>query len=420
VHVKGLGVVALAVTLVTLSASCGGGGEANPTPSDVEADPSDVEEVLASALRAVAPAGEIGHLEVTEENLLGGKAWIQEIWLDADNERFRWEERLAEGDEPLLSVTVGERWRVADYTAAELSPPVFAYAVERDEWTSRGIDNFAYFGAEHLRYLAEAQKRRLIGETLANGRETVTLQGELVRDWMPETVIVMTMDLDKATLLPVELRQKHVESDGTQMETDVLRFQWDAVSPDELSPGFFSPDALLAAQSPVHKTLAEMSELGFNLYWLGEKYEDPKGQLDLYLWNVQDEWDVDDVARWPRLVYASETLGLTVVTIREGPANRAQFEPRVEVTGPWIVPGPGGAPVELYPETQEEQVTVQGQPATLNTARLSATNEVTHRWLAVILGETIIELHVEEEGPFESKEAILALAEDLAPVPQEQ
>ena len=269
------------------------------------------------------------------------------------------------------------------------------------------------------RFSGSLVDRRLVGETIVEGQAAVTVEGKLVREWMRGTVIVMTLDLDKATLLPVELRERYIEPDGSQMETSILRFHWDTVLPDELRAEFFSPDALFTAYSPVHKTLAEMSELGFTPYWLGDKYEDPKGQLDLYPWDVQDERDVDGIARWPRLVYASEDAGLTVVTIREGPASRARFEPRVEVTGPWIVPGPGGAPTEAYPQVHEERVTVQGQPATLNTARLSVNNEVTHRWLVVTLGETVIELHIEEEGPFESKEAILALAQALVPVPEQ-
>jgi len=398
-----------------LGAACSGGGEE-------EDGLPDVKEMVAGALRAVAPPGEIGHLEVTQENLLGGKAWVQEIWLDADGERFRREERLAEEDERLLSVTAGEQWRAATYEAYKAdagSSPVSIDAVDREEWAERGVDNFAYFGVEHLRSLAEAQDRRLVGETIVEGQAAVTVEGKLVREWMRGTVIVMTLDLDKATLLPVELRERYIEPDGSQMATSILRFHWDTVLPDELRAEFFSPDALFTAYSPVHKTLAEMSELGFTPYWLGDKYEDPKGQLDLYPWDVQDERDVDGIARWPRLVYASEDAGLTVVTIREGPASRARFEPRVEVTGPWIVPGPGGAPTEAYPQVHEERVTVQGRPATLNTARLSVNNEVTHRWLVVTLGETIIELHVEEEGPFESKEAILALAQALVPVPEQ-
>ena len=67
----GLGAVTAALVLV-LGTACGGGGEE-------EDGLPDVEEVVAGALRAVAPPGEIGHLEVTQENLLGGKAWVQEI-----------------------------------------------------------------------------------------------------------------------------------------------------------------------------------------------------------------------------------------------------------------------------------------------------------------------------------------------------
>jgi len=55
-----------------LGAACSGGGEE-------EDGLPDVKEMVAGALRAVAPPGEIGHLEVTQENLLGGKAWVQEI-----------------------------------------------------------------------------------------------------------------------------------------------------------------------------------------------------------------------------------------------------------------------------------------------------------------------------------------------------
>jgi len=71
---------------------------------------------------------------------------------------------------------------------------------------------------------------------------------------------------------------------------------------------------------------------------------------------------------------------------------------------------------------------VQGQPATLysETDDLSPTYEVTYRWLVVTLGETAIELYPvpmsedgEETNPLNDTEALIALAEDLVPVPDE-
>jgi hypothetical protein len=82
--------------------------------------------------------------------------------------------------------------------------------------------------------------------------------------------------------------------------------------------------------------------------------------------------------------------------------------------------GPNAGPIEW------EQVTVQGRPAVLysRTDNLSPTYEVTYRWLVVTLGETGIELYpvpMSEEGketnPLDDDEAIVALAEDLVPVP---
>lgn len=222
--------------------------------------------------------------------------------------------------------------------------------------------------------------------------------------------MVVTVELDKATLLPVQLRSKMVEPDGTEREeySGPPQFEWDTISPDDLPPDFFSPDALFALYSPVHEKLTEASKLDLRLYWLGEEYGGAaEGQIDLYLWDV----DTDRVS-WPELRYASETLrgGEEVVAIRQGPASRAQLGPPPEMTGP----------------IQQEQVRVQGQPAVLylKTERLSPTYEVTYRWLVLTLGETTIELYpipMSEEGqeinPLNDNEALVALAEALVPVP---
>jgi hypothetical protein len=216
----------------------------------------------------------------------------------------------------------------------------------------------------------------------------------------------------------VQFRSSTVDPYGT--EGDVLSlagFEWEAVSPDDLPSDFFSPDALFAAHSTAPEKLAEAAKLDFDLYWLGEKYESAAGgHLDLYLWDVN--WDVDaDPEDWPQLHYATEAMGgRGALIIREAPAGQAQFGPPREMSGP------NAGPIEW------EQVTVQGQPATLysRTDIFSPTYEVTYRWLVLTLGETVIELYpvpMSEEGreinPLNNTEALVALAEDLAPVPDE-
>ncbi len=388
--------------------ACGGGD------GGAEVDLSDVDQVVAGALEAVSPGGKVGYLKAKTEAWELGGAGVQEAWVDADNGRFRTEYREADGEEEWLLVTVGEDWRVATYQSDAESFPIHITAVDREEVAEQGIDNLAYLGVAYLGYLAGGEEKRIVGESTVDGQPVVSVEAKWFMepggDWPEGTATVITVELDKATLLPVQLRSKIVEPDGTETEeySGPSQFEWDTVSPDDLPPDFFSPDALFALYSPVDEKLAEASKLDFDLYWLGEKYEGAaQGQLDLYLWDVRTER-----VSWPELRYASETLGGggEVVIIRQGPAGRAQFGPPPERTGP----------------IQREQVTVQGQPATLyfKTDRLSPTYEVTYHWLVLTLGDTTIELYpipMSEEGqeinPLNDNEALVPLAEALLPIP---
>jgi len=415
--VRNLGVAGLAVAAVALAAassgSCGGSGG--------EVDLSDVDEVTAGALRAVSPPAEVGHL--TWEWREGDERWAQETWVDADNGRFRTENRPGEsGEEGSFHVIVGEKWRIATYQSDVESYPVRISAVDREEAVAGGLDNLAYLGDEYLRFVAWADERRVVGESTADGREVVVVEAKRVMDgdWQAGTVMVATIELDKATLLPVGLRSRIVEPDGKETEAYSGQSEWEAVPPDDLPPDFFSPDALFALYSPVREILEETGELGYDLYWLGEKYEDvAEGELDLYLWGV----DIEGAA-WASLRYASETLGGggEVVIIREGQVGQAQFGPLGDLQGPGGLQTPKAGPIE------SQQVTVQGEPATLysRTDIFSPTYEVTYRWLVVTLGETTIELYPvpiseegQEENPLNDTEALIALAQGLVPVPDE-
>ena len=396
--VKNLGVTAFAVALVTaVSVSCGEG--------EGDGDLLDVDQVVADALRAVSPAGKVGHLVSSYESQ------VQESWIDADNGRFRSESRSGEGEAGWFTVTVGEDWRTATYQSDEESFPVHITAVDRSEAAARGVDNLAYYGSAYLSFLAWADERRVVGEDTVDGQEVVVVETKRAMDgdWQAGTVLVTTVELDKGSLLPVGSRSKIVEPDGKETVEHSIgsQFEWEPVSPDDLSADFFSPDALFALYGPVDERLAEAGKLGFDLYWLGEKFEGvAEGQLDLYLSGVDTETEA-----LPELRYTSETLGgRDIVIIREAPLGQAQLGPPPEMTGP----------------IQQEQVTVQGQSATFysQTNRLSPTYEVTYRWLVLTLGETAIELYpipMSEEGreinPLNNTEALIAVAEALVPVP---
>jgi hypothetical protein len=407
--VKSLGVLLLLIALVTgLGAACGGGGG--------EVDLSDADEVAAGALRAVSPPGQVGHLK-WEESAAGLGTPLAEAWIDADNGRFRVEHRSAEGEEGSFTVGVGEKWRTAAYMASGDDPRPFSYiaAVDREEWAARGIDNLAYLCAAYLDGLASAGEKRVVGESTADGREVVVLEAKQPTDAQkgPGWMFVATVELDKATLLPVQFRSRTVDPYGTEGEVlSLAGFEWEAVSPDDLPSDFFSPDALFAEYSTAREELAEASKLGFELYWLGERYQGAAGgQLDLYLATV--EWDMEaDPEDWPELHYASEAIRGGAVIIREGPVGQAQFGPGSEVRGP----------------IEQEEVAVLGQPATLYVAidRLYCAHEMTYRWLVLTLGETAIELHPtpvcdegQENNPLNNTEVLVGLAEDLAPVPDE-
>jgi hypothetical protein len=407
--VRNLGLVALALAVVAgFGASCGGGGGG--------VDLSDVDEVMAGALRAVSSPGQVGHLK-WEESAAGLGTPLGEAWIDADNGRFRLEHRSVEGEGSSSTVAAGEEWRIAYYMASGDDSRPFCYitAVDREEMAARGMDNLAYVGAAYLSRLAWAGERRVVGESTADGREVVVLEAKQPThaEKGPGWMFVATVELDKATLLPVQFRSSTVDPYGTEGEVlSLAGFEWEAVSPDDLPSDFFSPDALFAEYSTAREELAEASKLGFELYWLGERYQGAAGgQLDLYLATV--EWDMEaDPEDWPQLHYASEAMRGGGLIIREGPVGQAQLGPGSEVMGP----------------IEQEEVAVSGQPAIIysHIDRLYSSSEANYRWLVFTRGETVIELHPmpmsEEEreiNPFNNTEALIGLAEALAPVPDE-
>lgn len=429
--VKSIG-IAVAVLVVSAGGglACGGGGRG-------EVDLSDVDEVVAGAVQAVSRSGDVFHAEaVWREGQ--SRAEVQEVWLDADKGRFRRERRIERAGETTdFEVVVGADWTTTSYES--FSNSVYTHTMtppERAEGAEAGIDNFAYLGVEYLPILIGSGEKRVVGESTVEGRPVVSVEAEWFMepggDWPEGVTYAMNVELDKSTLLPVQVGTKLIAPDGEEQSYGPFTFEvTEYVSPEDLPPDFFSPQAVeelaVTLDEELAQAQAQAQAAGFALYWPGERYQ-AEELPELTFDGVR----VDEKTVEVSLGYATEVAGFDLddtVVIKQGPVGQTEFEP------PHVRFG-------VAPEEGEEEVMVQDGEAVLYVSAeppvagpcvmeeegvpctpVVADVPAYHR-LVLTLGNTMIQVEArarpqeeEDRNPFNNREALLAVAEALGPVP---
>jgi hypothetical protein len=248
----GIAVAILMVAAVGGLACDGGGG-------GVEVDLSDVDAVVAGHLEALSEPGKVFHAKaVWQQPEREGRAEVEEVWLDMDNGRFRGERRIErEGEE------TGDFWLVAgadlvmtSYKSSSNS--VSTHAWTPDEWAEgaeTGVDNFAYLGLEYLSILISSDEKWVVGESTVEGQPVVSVEAEWSwepgGEWPEGVTYALTVDLDKSTLLPVQVQSKVIEPESAEGSYGPSKYEIvEYVSPEDLPADFFSPQAVEALVVP--------------------------------------------------------------------------------------------------------------------------------------------------------------------------
>ncbi len=236
--VRNLGVMVLTMAVV---AGLGGGcGESEPEEPLVASD-----ELRAQIVEAVSPVGMIFHAKMkfvsADES---SPTEVVEVWIDGANKRARRENRVH--GEPIVEV-------FADARSWSYDPQ--DNRVDTHQWASpeqlaeMPVQSPGVFALPYVRELLTGDEWRILDEKSEGGRhflvETKRVQRTADEDHAAGTVFMMTVELDKKTLLPVRERHRVIQPDGEERGIGTVEFQrTEYLSPDEVPPDLFSPESL--------------------------------------------------------------------------------------------------------------------------------------------------------------------------------
>jgi hypothetical protein len=393
---KAMGLVITALGLVVvLGAACGGDGSQQPLAAS--------DELKARIFEAARPSGKVLHIKgrVGEPDWIGENPHTFEFWLDGDSDRFRWESRRQWEEGSAVQVTVGAGWERTTYESD-------ANLVNRDSIPAEYQAKFRDPAALALGYLwalATADEWQVLEEKTENGRSIVVIEARGVDapDINPDTVPVSVIELDKDTLWPVRETDRNVLPSGEVDESALYLFDTvELLSAEAVPDDLFSREAVESLYMSMEDKLDEARAEGFTLYWLGERYA-PNGSEPLVLRDVGVR---QGDPRWVSFTYSPEEVWAQTLLIREG-------------TGTWSPNAAGGPRGHTTSD-----VAVRGATGVLYAS--SVAPGLTAHSLVLTLDSTTIELWTvpaEKDGQdvnaHNSPEALIALAEDLAPVPDE-
>lgn len=419
--------VAVIVALVVVFGGDGDGGDGGAT------EDRDAEEMAQAVFEAISEEGMVYHA-------IGGDT---EVWIDVDDQRYRERQVTADGDR----ISIGEGWTVTRYD------PTLNEVTTTDE--SLGsvnmrprIDDPAINFLEALGALAFAQELTLLGERVSQEGDTVIVleaRSPIVENNEPTgRTLIGRLELEPDTLLLSAFeRSERLPLDATAPPEDPLNpsvrrtiYTTSEMIPEgELAEGFFDPQVAEDAVLTLEDKIQLARDLGIEIYWWGEQYEDDLGQLILqpdeggFIVNtpvagLETTPEASLYYTTPAVDPGGETvlLGRSVI-VYLWPADMAQFgQPEVE-----------GFAQGNIPEGQRD-VTVRGTEAVLFNSQLRVQDApcpsglecpesdapLYHR-LVVALGDTAmqIETHAkvapegDDRNPYNNPDAILAIAEAL-------
>ena len=385
--------------MATSAVACGEGESEAPLVAS--------DELRAQIIEAVRPPGKILHImgRVGESNSMDEDPETLEIWIDGDSDRLRSETRRQWQGGSAVHVTVGVGWEMTSYGSD-------ANQVDKQsipaEYQARLRDPAA-FRVGYLWALATADEWRVLEEKAEGGRTTVVIEarGAEGRDVDPGTVPVTIVELDKDTLWPIRQSNHNILPGGQIEEGPLCLFDVVELLPPEGVPGdLFSPEAVESLHMTMEEKLAEATSQGFTLYWVGERYVADADGSALVL---RDLGVRQSDPRRVSLSYSPEGEWIPPsVTIYEGP-------------GSWSPNAAGG--LGGY---SRRDVVVRGVTAVLHISHATLVSTFPSHSLVLSLGDTTIELATvpmvkdgQDVNAFNNPEALVALAEALAPVPAE-
>jgi hypothetical protein len=235
--VRSIGIAVAAVVVAAVGGLACGGGEER-----AEVDLSDVDAVVASALEALSPAGQVLYLSGSIEE--EGEARPFEIWIDADNERGRWETEYAAG---LRGASVSDGWEVTTYDP-------WANAV--DSWSmldysiSEGYTgNPALLSVWYVWMIGSADELAVAGREKVRGHDAIVVNMAQTRledsGDQEASTDELRLVLDEQSLLPVEEEWRFVSTAGEETLVATISYeQAEYVSEEDLPADFFSPQAV--------------------------------------------------------------------------------------------------------------------------------------------------------------------------------
>jgi len=231
---------------VGVGVGCGEGEEGT------EVDLSDVDAVVAGHLEALSEPGKVFHAKaVWQQPEREGRVEVEEVWLDVDNGRFRGERRIEqEGEETGFWLVVGADLVMTSYKSRSNS--VSTQTWTPDEWAEgaeAGMDNFAYLGLEYIPILIGSDEKRVVGESTVEGQPVVSVEAkwswEPGGEWPEGVTYALTVDLDKSTLLPMQVQSKVIEPEDAEGSYGPFKYEIvEYVSEEDLPADFFSPQAV--------------------------------------------------------------------------------------------------------------------------------------------------------------------------------
>jgi outer membrane lipoprotein-sorting protein len=237
----GIAVAALMVAAVA-GLACGGGD------GGTGVDLSDVDAVVAGALEALSPPGQVVHLRGSIEE--EGEARSIEIWIDAGNERGRWETVYAGGSRA-VSVTNG--WEVTTYDPSSNALDTWSML---DYPISEGYTgNPVFLSVWYVWMMSTADELAVVGRENIGGHDAIVVDMARTR---PEDsgdqaagTDELTLALDARSLLPVHEEWRFVSTAGEESVVSTVSYdQAEYLSPDDLPADLFSPQSLEELATP--------------------------------------------------------------------------------------------------------------------------------------------------------------------------
>lgn len=239
---RGIGAAAALVVVAVGALGCGGGEER------AEVGPSDVEAVVASALEALLPPGQVLHLKATVKE--DGELRPLEIWIDGDNQRGR---RETVYGEKLREVSVSDDWQVTSYDPWANS--VHTWSLQ-DYPVAEGLgDNPALIWVFYVWIMGSADELAVVGSENVGGHQAIVVNIARIRreplgDQEPGTDR-LKLALDAQSLLPIEVEWRFVSTAGEESLIDTVSYEVaEYLSPGDLPSDLFSPQSLNKLVSP--------------------------------------------------------------------------------------------------------------------------------------------------------------------------